>query len=129
MKIYSMDNLEMIWHNQLDGDSIPNLQELKVINCKSLKYLFAASNVANDDYSPKFLFPKLTSMELSSLPELRSFYPGRHTVEGPALKRMPRLPQKTGNSSSILTTQQIDEKANVRSSIKDCEGSSSHRLE
>ncbi|KAK2640398.1 hypothetical protein Ddye_028193 [Dipteronia dyeriana] len=65
-----------------------NLQELEVSECQSLKYLFAASNVANDDYSPKFLFPKLTSLKLYELPQLRSFYSGRHTVEGPALKRL-----------------------------------------
>ncbi|KAK3200231.1 hypothetical protein Dsin_023646 [Dipteronia sinensis] len=155
MEISDMDNLKMIWHNELDGDSFhklkslevdgcqklmtvlplnirgrllsleslivrscgslegifdlqgiiseernsiaatqsrelcfSNLQELEVTDCQSLKYLFAASNVANDDYSPKFLFPKLTSMELSRLPELRSFHPGRHKVEGPVLIRL-----------------------------------------
>ncbi|KAI9184865.1 hypothetical protein LWI28_001922 [Acer negundo] len=156
MRISKMENLKMIWHNQLDGDSFSklkslevdrcqkllalfpsnicgrllslesldvwrcgsleeifdlqgiiseernsiastqsrelcfsNLQELKVSRCQSLKYLFAASNnVANDEYSPKFLFPKLTSLRLWILPELRSFYPGRHTVEGPVLKRL-----------------------------------------
>ncbi|TXG65483.1 hypothetical protein EZV62_006758 [Acer yangbiense] len=156
MDIGRMDNLKMIWHNQLDGDSFrklkslqvyrcqklltlfpsnicgrvlslesldvnsceslegifdlqgiiseernsiaatqsrelcfSNLQESEVYRCQSLKYLFAASNnVANDDYSPKFLFPKLTSLDLHELREFRSFYPGRHTVEGSVLKML-----------------------------------------
>ncbi|KAK3200234.1 hypothetical protein Dsin_023649 [Dipteronia sinensis] len=122
MTILHMDNLKMIWHNQLEGGSFSklkslevyncqklltvfpssifgiisqsrdlcfsSLQELVVFDCQSLKCLCAASNVANDEYSPKFLFPKLTSMALYKLPQLRSFYPGRHKVEGPVLKRL-----------------------------------------
>ncbi|KAK2640403.1 hypothetical protein Ddye_028198 [Dipteronia dyeriana] len=154
MKIYQMDNLKMIWHNQLDGDSIPklkslqvydcrklltvfplnirerfltlesldvrrcgssedifdvqgiiteernsiattqsrelcfsNLEELTVSRCQSLKYLVAASIVENE-VPARFYFPKLASLKLFKLPELRSFYQGRLTVEGPVLKKL-----------------------------------------
>ncbi|KAK2640402.1 hypothetical protein Ddye_028197 [Dipteronia dyeriana] len=221
MQISNMDNLKMIWHNQLDGDSFhklkslevdgcqklltvlplnirgrslsleslivrscgslegifdlqgiiseernsiaatqsrelcfSNLQELEVSECQSLKYLFAASNVANDDYSPKVLFPKLTSMELSRLPELRSFHPGRQKVDGPVLIRLelcdcgihdtdegqmqmqqllffaeqafPCLDELKLAGENVMM---IWQGQNLQSSIQDSEGSSSHHLE
>ena len=36
----------------------------------------------------KFVFPRITSLYLESLPELKYFYPGKHTLEWPSLKRL-----------------------------------------
>ncbi|KAL5845722.1 hypothetical protein ACOSQ3_009246 [Xanthoceras sorbifolium] len=161
MEIHNMDNLKMIWHNQLDGDSFrkikslqvekcqkllnvftsnmcerllsmeslnifdcgsleeifelqgiiseegnsiaattqsrelsfSNLQNLRVSRCPSLKNLFAASIVANEgvlaqQVPARFCFPKLTSLVLIALPELRNLYHGRHKVKGPVLKTL-----------------------------------------
>ena len=73
--------------------SFANLQKLRVSKCQSLKNLFSASiltkeGVLMEEAPARFHFPKLTSLELDDLPELRSFYPGRHKVEWPVLKTL-----------------------------------------
>ncbi|TXG65311.1 hypothetical protein EZV62_006586 [Acer yangbiense] len=119
LRIYGMENLEKIWHNQLVKDSfcklkslevydckkllnvfpsnicgsLLNLQELRVSYCRGLKNLFSASILAKEgvvmeEAPARFLFPKLTSLQLFCLPELRSFYPGRHKVEWHVLKSL-----------------------------------------
>ncbi|KAL5853780.1 hypothetical protein ACOSQ3_008898 [Xanthoceras sorbifolium] len=157
MEIEDMDNLKMIWHNQLDWDSfrklkslkvngcrklltlfpsknmcerllsleslevsdcdsleeifnlqgiIPeegnslaattqprelsfsNLQNLSVTSCESLKNLFANEGVSAQEVPVRFCFPKLTSLELLWLPKLRNFYPGKHKVKCPVLKKL-----------------------------------------
>ncbi|TXG65317.1 hypothetical protein EZV62_006592 [Acer yangbiense] len=73
--------------------SFANLRILSVHGCESLKNLFSASILAKEgvvmeEAPARFLFPKLTSLVLDDVPELRSFYPGRHKVEGPVLKKL-----------------------------------------
>ena len=68
--------------------SFANLQKLRVSRCRSLKNLFSASILAKEEAPDMFYFPKLTSLELYYLPQLRSFYPGRHKVEGTVLKTL-----------------------------------------
>ncbi|TXG65323.1 hypothetical protein EZV62_006598 [Acer yangbiense] len=73
--------------------SFANLQKLRVSTCRSLKNLFSTSILAKEgvvmeEAPARFLFPKLTSLVLYNLQELRSFYPGRHKVEGPVLKTL-----------------------------------------
>ncbi|KAM4097485.1 hypothetical protein ACJW30_07G003500 [Castanea mollissima] len=36
----------------------------------------------------KFVFPQITSLTLRSLPELKCFYPGKHSLEWPSLKSL-----------------------------------------
>ena len=73
--------------------SFANLQKLEVSNCSSLKNLFSASILAKEgvvmeEAPARFLFLKLTSLELNDLPQLRSFYPSRHKVEWHVLKSL-----------------------------------------
>ncbi|TXG65328.1 hypothetical protein EZV62_006603 [Acer yangbiense] len=73
--------------------SFANLQKLRVSTCRSLKNLFSTSTLAKEgvvmeEAPARFLFPKLTSLVLYNVQELRSFYPGRHKVEGPVLKTL-----------------------------------------
>ncbi|TXG69496.1 hypothetical protein EZV62_004431 [Acer yangbiense] len=113
IEISDMDNLEMIWHNQLeDSLNVQNCQKLcKVLvkKCQSLQNLFPASIVQNlwqlkDIYVKEcgikeivakekggdrmFVFPELTSLSLHNLLELKCFYPGIHTTKWPMLNKV-----------------------------------------
>ncbi|XP_044474981.1 uncharacterized protein LOC123202894 [Mangifera indica] len=134
-----MDNLQLIWHNQLRGDSfcklkevrvelcknlvtiVPssstqglltfqNLETLTVENCWNIKSVFPVSIATSllqlkqltlcfcgleeivgkqeVDGTPRFLFPQLTRLKLSGLPELKYFYMGSYTAEWPMLKEL-----------------------------------------
>ncbi|XP_059598498.1 disease resistance protein At4g27190-like [Vitis vinifera] len=108
----SLPKVEKIWNK--DPHGILNFQNLKsifIIKCQSLKNLFPASLVkdlvqleeldlhscgieeivAKDnevETAAKFVFPKVTSLRLSHLHQLRSFYPGAHTSQWPLLKQL-----------------------------------------
>ncbi|TXG69202.1 hypothetical protein EZV62_004137 [Acer yangbiense] len=113
IEISDMDNLEMIWHNQLeDSQNVQNYQKLckvSVKKCQSLKNLFPASVVGNllqlkDIYVEEcgikeivakeeagdrtFVFSELTSLSLHNLLELKCFYPSIHTIKWPMLKKL-----------------------------------------
>ncbi|TXG69502.1 hypothetical protein EZV62_004437 [Acer yangbiense] len=74
-----MDNLEMIWHNQLeDSQNVQNYQKL----CKvSLKDIYVEECgikeiVAKEEAGDRtFVFSELTSLSLHNLPDLKCFYP------------------------------------------------------
>ena len=36
----------------------------------------------------KFVFPQLVSLSLELMPDLKCFYPGKHTIEWPSLKQL-----------------------------------------
>ena len=86
-----------------------NLIKVVILNCQSLKYVFPApvarllekleyfeirnceileQIVAEEEVGlpPDFMFPRVTSLCLVLLPQLRSFYPGKHTSTWPSLK-------------------------------------------
>ena len=88
-----------------------SLNSLKVGNCASLKYLFPASVakglvqlkvleifdcgveeiVANEnglEEVPIFLFPRLTSLKLTKLDQLKRFYRDKYTLGCPLLKTL-----------------------------------------
>ncbi|TXG59161.1 hypothetical protein EZV62_016990 [Acer yangbiense] len=107
-----MTNLKHIWNEDPKGMlSYRKLEKVTIFLCPNLEYLFpasAAKSLLNLDSlevsdcgveeiiakgggvkeaADRFLFPKLSSLQLHNLPRLRTFYPG-HTVEGPCLKRL-----------------------------------------
>ncbi|RDY12806.1 putative disease resistance protein, partial [Mucuna pruriens] len=109
-----LPKLVHVWNVDVDGIlNFNNLQSIIVYESKMLKYLFPLS-VANDlqkletldvcncwgmkeivawDYGSNeevgtFRFPQLNTLSLQHLFELRSFYPGEHTLEWPLLKKM-----------------------------------------
>ncbi|XP_044475553.1 uncharacterized protein LOC123203298 isoform X1 [Mangifera indica] len=87
-----------------------NLETLIVNNCWNIKSLFPVSIATSllqlkrltlrycgleeivakqeVDGTPRFLFPQLTRLKLSNLPELKHFYMGSYTVEWPMLKEL-----------------------------------------
>ncbi|XP_050252177.1 uncharacterized protein LOC126698785 isoform X3 [Quercus robur] len=108
----NLPKLKHVWSLDLQAIlTFQNLHKVKVSNCKSMKNLFPAS-VAKSlkqlkklnihdcgleeivaleegvETAIKFVFPRITSLDLESLPELKYFYPGKHILEWPSLKRL-----------------------------------------
>ena len=108
-------NVDEIWHyNQLPGmvPCFQSLTRLIVWGCDKLKYIFSASTIQSleqlqhleirlckslqeiisedrtDQVTAYFVFPRVTTLKLDGLPELRCLYPGIHTSEWPALKNL-----------------------------------------
>ncbi|XP_028755718.1 uncharacterized protein LOC114715075 [Neltuma alba] len=114
LTLCGLQKLKNVWSNHYKGDvSFPSLRSVHVSYCESLTSLFPASIakgmlrdleelrieycgmdviVAKDQLSesvaPLLEFPKLTFLKLSSLKNLRSFYPQTHTLEWPHLYRL-----------------------------------------
>ena len=108
-----LPKVEKIWNKDLHGIlSFQNLKSMMIDQCQSLKNLFPASLVGylgqleklhvsssgieeivvKDingilDTEPTFVFPKVTSLELYNLHQLRNLYPGAHTSQWPLLDK------------------------------------------
>ncbi|TXG53685.1 hypothetical protein EZV62_018941 [Acer yangbiense] len=66
-----------------DKIGFPSLKAMTIMSCpKFMEFIFNdKEGVVMEEAPTRFLFLKLTSLKLYRLPELRSFYPGRHKVE------------------------------------------------
>nr|POE86112.1 disease resistance protein rps2 [Quercus suber] len=112
LKLINLPNLKHVWSSDPQAIlTFQNLHEVEVSNCKSMKSLFPAS-VAKSlkqlkelkihdcgleeivameeglETVTKFVFPKLVSLSLELMPDLKCFYPGKHTIEWPSLKQL-----------------------------------------
>ena len=112
VRLTNLPHLKHVWNRDPQGIlSFHNLCTVDVQGCPGLRSIFPASIalnlpqleqlligncgveeiVAKDEgleEGPKFLFPKVTFLELRELPELKRFYPGIHTSEWPRLKKL-----------------------------------------
>ncbi|KAL5825716.1 hypothetical protein ACOSQ3_021779 [Xanthoceras sorbifolium] len=113
IRVNYMENLKMIWQNQLieSVPYCPKLCKVSLRRCQNLESLFPASiaksllqleelHVATcgikeivskggvEEAGARFVFPQLTSLHLNNLEELRCFYPGKHTTEWPKLNEL-----------------------------------------
>ena len=113
LTLINLPKLRHVWTS--DPESIltfQNLRHVKVSKCKTLKSLFPVSVaksleqleslLINDcglmeeivaleeglETTTKFVFPRITSLSLRSLPELKCFYQGKHTSKWPSLKSL-----------------------------------------
>ncbi|XP_042990731.1 uncharacterized protein LOC122317790 isoform X2 [Carya illinoinensis] len=113
LAISHMDNLITIWHDQVAAESFcsfQNLRQIYVEGCESLKSFFPTVSVAtsfrqledlhivncgieeivarggDQKATPRFVFPRMTTLNLDGLSKLKWFYPGVHTSEWPSLK-------------------------------------------
>ncbi|XP_075649596.1 disease resistance protein At4g27190-like [Castanea sativa] len=112
LKLINLPNLKHVWSSSPQAIlTFQNLHEVEVSNCKSMKSLFPAS-VAKSlkqlkklrihdcgleeivameeglETMTKFVFPQLVSLSLELMPDLKCFYPGKHTIEWPSLKQI-----------------------------------------
>ena len=114
LDVFSLPNVRALWHNQLPTDSFFKLRTLNMSHCKKLLNFFPLyvakafvqledlciaycakleAIVANEDENedettPLFLFPKLTSLRFQSLPRLKSFFSRRFTSRWPLLETL-----------------------------------------
>ncbi|RVW70671.1 putative disease resistance protein [Vitis vinifera] len=71
-----------------------SLQFLRAVDCSSLEAVFDVEgtnvnvNVDRSSLGNTFVFPKVTTLFLSHLHQLRSFYPEAHTSQWPLLERL-----------------------------------------
>ncbi|KAM3706831.1 hypothetical protein ACJW31_03G180700 [Castanea mollissima] len=113
LTLINLPKLKHVW--TLDPEAIltfQNLRQVEVSRCESLKSLFPMSvaksleqleNLSINDCelmeeivplkeglesTTKFVFPRITSLSLQFLPELKCFYQGKHTLEWPSLKSL-----------------------------------------
>ncbi|KAL5823790.1 hypothetical protein ACOSQ4_021690 [Xanthoceras sorbifolium] len=113
IRVNCMENLKMIWQNQLieSVPYCPKLCKVSLCGCQNLESLFPASIAKSllqleelhvaicgikeivskggvEEAGARFVFPQLTSLRLNNLEELRCFYPGKHTTEWPKLNEL-----------------------------------------
>ncbi|KAL4613773.1 hypothetical protein ACB092_07G004500 [Castanea dentata] len=113
LTLINLPKLKHVWTSDLEAIlTFPNLRHVKVSRCKTLKSLFPVSVAKSleqleslhishcelveeivtleegSERMTKFVFPQITSLTLQSLPELKCFYPGKHTSEWPSLKSL-----------------------------------------
>ena len=112
LRLCNLPKLKHVWSLDLQAIlTFQNLRTVEVSNCKILKSLFPVS-VAKSleqlesltihdcgleeivsleegvETTIKFAFPRITSLYVASLPKLKYFYPGKHTLVWPLLKRL-----------------------------------------
>ncbi|KAK3200407.1 hypothetical protein Dsin_023822 [Dipteronia sinensis] len=113
LNINRLPKLKHIWRKDPQTElSFENLQRVYVLYCESLKDLFPASIARNLSQlvelqvvrcgkleeivakegeakeAARFVFPKVTSITLNKLPELRTFYRGVHSSKWEVLKEL-----------------------------------------
>ncbi|KAK6243856.1 hypothetical protein QUC31_010265 [Theobroma cacao] len=112
LDIKNLPQLKHVWNKDPQGSlTYQNLRKVRVWHCGSLKNLFPAS-IAKDlpqledltiiccgveeivslgeglEQPVRFRFPRVSSLELTYLEELKCFYPGQHTIVWPMLKKL-----------------------------------------
>ena len=105
--------LKHVWTSDPEAIlTFQNLRKVEVFKCKTLKSLFPISVAKsleqleslriNDcglmeeivaleeglETTTEFVFPRITSLNLELLPELKYFYHGKHTTKWPSLKTL-----------------------------------------
>ena len=113
LNLFSLPKLKHVWTSDLEAIlTFQNLRQVQVSECETLKSLFPTSVaksleqleslLINDcglmeeivaleeglETTTKFVFPRITFLSLKSLPELKCFYPGKHTSKWPSLKSL-----------------------------------------
>ncbi|KAM4110287.1 hypothetical protein ACB094_03G183600 [Castanea mollissima] len=112
LTLNNLPKLKHVW--TMDPEAIltfQNLRQVKVSKCETLKSLFPVSVAKSLEQlesldidncglmeeivaleeeleTTKFVFPRITSLSLQLLPELKCFYRGKHTSEWPSLKSL-----------------------------------------
>ncbi|XP_039173399.1 uncharacterized protein LOC120286272 [Eucalyptus grandis] len=110
LTVSTLPKLKCVWDKELHCQvKFQGLRSISVSRCESLSSLFPTSVAKDlmqlevlkidqcgiaeiiekeDGLVPRFVFPKLTTLELKYLRELKCLYIGTHTSHWPALKRL-----------------------------------------
>ncbi|KAF3948771.1 hypothetical protein CMV_025266 [Castanea mollissima] len=113
LTLINLPKLKHVWTSDPEAIlTFQNLRRVEVSKCKTLKSLFPVSVAKSLEHleslhindcglmeeivaleegletKTKFVFPRITSLTLQSLPKLKCFYPRKHTSEWPSLKSL-----------------------------------------
>ena len=66
--------------------SLEQLESLNIIDCGLMEEIVAFEEGL--ETTTEFVFPRITSISLKLLPELKCFYPGKHTSKWPSVKEL-----------------------------------------
>ena len=83
IKIKGCSSLKSVFPTSV-AKTLMQLEKLEVKDCATVEEIVAKEE--GIETTTLFVFPQLTTLELQNLPELKSFYPGNHTLEFPSLK-------------------------------------------
>ncbi|KAF3447909.1 hypothetical protein FNV43_RR08616 [Rhamnella rubrinervis] len=82
------------------------LEKLSISECEMLELIIGQEDQTVGQIIPNFVFPRVESLFLWDVPQLRSFYPGMHTSRWPSLRKLWLCPsdevEKLGEEYSIF---------------------------
>ncbi|XP_044465003.1 disease resistance protein At4g27190-like isoform X2 [Mangifera indica] len=84
VKVFECQNLENLFPTSI-AKSLFELEELEMVNCGVKEIV---SKEESGESTARFVFPRITFLKFSMLPQLRCFYPGTHTSEWITLKKL-----------------------------------------
>lgn len=120
--VYESKMLEYLFPLSV-ANGLEKLETLDVSNCWEMKEIVAWSNLSNEE-DVTFRFPHLNTLSLQHLFELRSFYPGTHSLEWPLLRKLSLLVcgnlEETTNSQMnriLLATEKVRKRIYLRKSL------------
>ncbi|KAM5555422.1 disease resistance protein [Rosa sericea] len=88
LSIWVADSLKNIFPASL-ARGLQQLRHLSVVSCRDLLEIVGEEERGVElPTPPQFVFPKATDVSLQYLPQLKSFYPGKHTSKWPVLKKL-----------------------------------------
>ena len=96
--------------------ALTQLENLEIKDCATVEEIVAKEE--GIETTTLFEFPKLTTLKLQNLCELKSFYPGNHTSEWPSLKglriqKCDKLKIFGSNKSSVEETNELAHHASL----------------
>ncbi|KAI9076457.1 hypothetical protein K1719_041604 [Acacia pycnantha] len=89
LELWNLPKLKNVWSEHYQGNvSFPSLRSIDVYKCESLTNVIVAKDQVSESVAVTFGFPRLTSLVLYGLPNLKNFYPQKHTLEWPHLNKL-----------------------------------------
>ena len=115
VNIHSCSSLKSVFPTSV-AKALMQLEELRITDCATVEEIIAKEE--GIETTTLFVFPRLFSLYLESLPELKSFYPGKHTSEWPLLNRLTiyecdKLKIFGSNKESVEETNGLDHDVSV----------------
>ena len=115
VNIYRCSSLKSIFPTSV-AKALIQLEQLQIMDCAMVEEIIAKEE--GIETATLFVFPRLFSLNLEELPELKSFYPGKHTSEWPLLNQLrinecDKLKIFGSNKESVEETNGLDHDVSV----------------
>nr|XP_023926556.1 disease resistance protein At4g27190-like [Quercus suber] len=119
IKIWHCSSLKSVFPTTV-AQALKQLENLMISNCAVVEEIVAKEEGIEEgiERTTLFEFPQLKTLTLEELPELKSFYPGNHTLEWPSLKSLcikkcDKLKIFGSNKSSVEETNGLNHHASL----------------